>query len=86
MRLTAHSPYSDDPIFVVEQDGDRLVTIEARGEIENAIERWRTRGLIEWVGERGEKVQRVTLGSDPQFLPRLAEYARRYYNMRTELS
>lgn len=60
-------------ITLAYRDG-KTVAVDVSPRMRPAVERWLDRGLIEWVGPRGDELQRVTMPSDPEFLPRLRDY------------
>lgn len=53
--------------------------------MQQAIDRWKQLGLRAWVNVPDRPTWRVTRTTEPEFLPRLADYLRRQGGLRVEL-
>lgn len=70
---------------LVQEDGETRIDF-AKPSIEKDISKLVERGLHEWVGTEEDILHRVTLSSDPEFLPRLSKYLKRSYNLNATTS
>lgn len=80
-RLIATARHNRTRLLDLEWSRGILRALHTDGDLGLAVERWRTRGLQEWVGPEGRRTLRVTRSDEPGFLQRLSNHLRESYDL-----
>lgn len=98
--LTIRSSYDDKLIMQLSQENEALTIDFAEGDMVTAAERWKERGIIEWIdintgtwptieAQRTgayDTRQRVTPSTHPEFLPRLKIYLEKQFSFHINIT
>jgi len=81
MLLTVHTPKSGTHLLTIAWSDGVAEVLFVKEELRSSVAGWLARGLHEWVGAvpGPGKAFRRTRSSDPDFVPRLADYLLRQF-------